>query len=298
MPQRHSQGCYSRHCECIDGGDHPICWLKGSAGSGKSIAQTVAEIYADRNCLASSFFFLRGAGRRSDISRFITTLAHQLAFSLPSTKPHIKSVLQSDPSIIHRSLDHQFEKLIIGPLLALTEPISTLLFVVDALDECNDKDPIANFIQVITRAFSAQRLPFRFFFTSRVEEHLRLEFEDPETSSLTHSLALEDYPAEGDIRMFLQSRFSTIYKRHRSRLMKDVPSPWPSDEVLGELVKKTSGSFIFASTLVSFVDGGGDLPQVKLQNALSTHTGLDPLYAQVLSDAERGKDFGTVIGTI
>src|SRR5271170_6949512 len=57
--------------QCIDGGgDRPICWLNGSAGSGKSaIAQTVAEVYADRNCLVGSFFFFRGAGHRSDISR-------------------------------------------------------------------------------------------------------------------------------------------------------------------------------------------------------------------------------------
>jgi len=43
--------------------DHLRCWLSRPAGSGKSaIEQTIAEICARGNRLATSFFFLHGEG--------------------------------------------------------------------------------------------------------------------------------------------------------------------------------------------------------------------------------------------
>jgi len=70
-----------------DDSDHPICWLSGPAGFGKSaIAQTIAERCAIDGTLAGSFFFLRDAGRRSEFIHFITTLAFQLTLSIPATK--------------------------------------------------------------------------------------------------------------------------------------------------------------------------------------------------------------------
>jgi len=47
------------------------------------------------------------------------------------------------------------------------------VIVIDALDECDDKDLMAEFIEVVIGAFQAnRRLPFRVVFTSRVEEHI------------------------------------------------------------------------------------------------------------------------------
>jgi adenylylsulfate kinase-like enzyme len=87
----------------INGGsDHPICWLNGPAGSGKSaIAQTVAELCSRHNRLGVGFFFLRGAGRRSDFTHFLSTLAYQLTGVLPSAEAYIRNVLQTDLFIGH-----------------------------------------------------------------------------------------------------------------------------------------------------------------------------------------------------
>ncbi|KIJ92900.1 hypothetical protein K443DRAFT_25784, partial [Laccaria amethystina LaAM-08-1] len=39
---------------------HPICWLTGPMGSGKtSIAQTLAQIHSEQDTLAANFFFDR-----------------------------------------------------------------------------------------------------------------------------------------------------------------------------------------------------------------------------------------------
>src|ERR1700729_434101 len=73
---------------CVKGGDRPICWLSGSAGSGKSaVSLTIAKRYDEKGRLLASFLFLRGAGGRSTIARLIPTLACQLSISVPATEP-------------------------------------------------------------------------------------------------------------------------------------------------------------------------------------------------------------------
>jgi hypothetical protein len=133
----------------IDGNtDKPMCWLHGAAGSGKSaISKTIAELCATSNRLAGCFFFLRGAGRRSRITHFISTLAYHLALSVPATRPYIKSVLQRNYHITHQSLEYQFQKLITEPIQSVVVPLP-MVIIIDAVDECDDKAMIADFIRI------------------------------------------------------------------------------------------------------------------------------------------------------
>jgi hypothetical protein len=108
-------------------------------------------------------------------------------------------------------------------------------------------------------------------------------------------LALQDFDAADDIQKFFQHQFATIYEENR-RLMQNVPWPWPSHMDLEALVLKASSSFIFAFTLINYVDDSQ--PHQKLPIALSANAGLDPLYAQVLLAAPRSQNFKRVIGTI
>ena len=86
--------------------DHPICWLNGPAGYGKSaIAQAIAERYAAQGRLAASFFFLRGAGDRSTFARLIPTLSHQLSIAAADTKPVIQVVIDRE---LHNHISTSF----------------------------------------------------------------------------------------------------------------------------------------------------------------------------------------------
>jgi hypothetical protein len=76
-----------------------------------------------------------------------------------------------------------------------------------------------------------------------------------------------------------------------------VKQPWPSDSELDVLVQKASGSFIFASTLINFIEESC-LPHKELSLVLESHTGLDVLYTQVLSTVPRGGTSDRVVGTI
>ena len=92
------------------------------------MAQSIAECYAARGRLLGYFFFLRGAGERSHISRLISTLAHQISLSVPAVKLLLEKALRDEPDMLgsSASLAHQFQKLIIEPIQSTTSILSSL----------------------------------------------------------------------------------------------------------------------------------------------------------------------------
>jgi hypothetical protein len=217
----------------------------------------------------------------------------------------IREVIQGKPAIAHQSLKHQFKKLIIESILVVRNTIfaclarrKPLVIIIDALNECDDKDLMAEFILVVIGAFQENhQLPFRVIVASRVEEHIRQKLETPAAHSVMHRSSLQDFDSSMDICKFFQSSFSTIYDRN-TLLLRYVPCPWPSESEITTLIEKSDGLFIFAITLMNFIHSGGDLPQDNLQRALAAEPDLDALYEQILSAAVPNHHFKQVIGTI
>ncbi|KAF8814948.1 hypothetical protein BYT27DRAFT_7054091, partial [Phlegmacium glaucopus] len=128
--------------------DEFFLWLYGPAGAGKSaIAQTIAELCHKADLLAASFFFSRTASGRNDATLLIPTLAYQLTISIPEIVDHISLAIDRDPLIFDRSLEAQFEALILKPLSALPSKhnhsskeskIYPRFIIIDGLDECNN----------------------------------------------------------------------------------------------------------------------------------------------------------------
>ena len=296
----------------LDGHDYDkravVCWLNGPAGYGKSaLAQTIAECYAAEGRLLGSFFFLRGAGERSHISRLIPSLAHQISLTVPDSKPLIESALEDEPALLGStvSLAHRFQKLIIDPIHIHASRVSyssagfvkKQVLVIDAIDECDDKTEMAVFIDVLLSASSGgTHLPFQILLTSRVEEHIRKKF-DSSKARFLHRLELQNFIAHPDIKVHFQRAFDCIYDQNW-QVMKRIPKPWPSAGDLIAFVDKAGSSFALATTLIQCV-GGDRLPQRALQKLLaSAANGLDSLYEQVLSSASWTEDFCQILGTI
>jgi len=101
---------------------HPhrhIVWLNGPAGAGKSaIAQTIAMRCSDEK-LAASFFFLRNSFDRGTVTRLFTTLAWQLAKNIPEMLSYIESAIETEPLLPTKSIDIQFDRLIVQPFVNL-----------------------------------------------------------------------------------------------------------------------------------------------------------------------------------
>ena len=277
-----------------------ILWLHGPAGAGKSaIAQTVAETYAGRNQLAATFFFARTVSRRNSIRFLFPTIAIQIALSSPDKRQKLDGILKNDPYIAERAAGSTDHDLIASLYQKCPHPIpsSRSLVVIDGLDECQGHDDQCRILAQVSDMIHKHRLPLRFLIVSRPESHLLEAFEEPSLASLTEILSLYgDFQAWADVSIYLRSEFSRIYdsKRHRD-IMESVPRPWPSDDTIWRLVRKSGGYFIYASTVVRFIDEEYFSPVNRLDQVLHCSTPsvsppdsapfaeLDKLYIQILS---------------
>ena len=262
-------------------------WLNGLAGTGKStIAQSFSETIANDGFLGASFFCSRDYIDRRELKSIFPTLAYQLACRYPHFRSHIVTSIKKDPTLAHTSLISQLENLLVNPLSG--QDISCVV-VIDALDECIDDQPASAILSVLGRF--AKQLPLvKFFITGRPEPRIRTGFRLPLLEPLTQIFLLHEVESSNvnnDIRLYLTERLTTIAKQ-RSDL--ELPDPWPHDNEITSLTKKSSGLFIFASTLVRFVASEHHEPNERLQLVLSQaygtvhegRTGIDSLYSQVL----------------
>ena len=273
--------------------DRHVFWLNGLAGTGKStIAQTFSEMVAKNGTLGASFFCSRDYLDRRELKNIFTTLAHQLACRYPAFRNQIIQIIKQDPSAAHKSLISQLKDLIVDPLSSTG--ISCVI-VVDALDECVDDQPASAILSVLGR-FVKQLPSVKFFITGRPEPRIRTGFRLPLMEPITQVFLLHEVElssVDEDIRLYLQEKLAAVARR-RSDL--DLPNPWPCDKDLVALTKKSSGLFIFASTLARFVESEHHDPNERLQIIVASpdstihegRAGIDPLYAQVLMHAFSG----------
>ena len=280
-----------------------LFWLNGLAGTGKStIAQSFSEAIASKRFLGASFFCSRDYINRRELKNIFPTLAYQLACRYPHFRNHIVTVIKKDPTLAHNSLISQLENLLVNPL---SEAEVSCVIVIDALDECIDDQPASAILSVLGRF--AKQLPLvKFFITGRPEPRIRTGFRLPLLEPITQIFLLHEVGLSSvgnDIQLYLTQMLAAISKR-RSDL--DLPDPWPRDGEILALTKKSSGLFIFASTLVRFIESEHHDPSERLQLVLlkesgTTHegrAGIDSLYSQVLllafSDARGSEVFANV----
>ncbi|KAJ7906987.1 hypothetical protein B0H13DRAFT_2504063, partial [Mycena leptocephala] len=268
-----------------------VMWLYGPAGAGKSaVAQSMAENWAVKNKLAAAFFFARWRTGGSSGKSLFPTIAYQLALHIPGLRELIGLALEADPAICDKSLEEQAQSLVVSPMGQLeVEPSSPYLLIIDGLDECNSKPMQSRIINIIFRTLLENNLPFRALICSRPEPHIRETFDSlPGNVQFGRLILDETFNPGRDILRFLRDRFSEI---HRKRLPYHDAS-WPSERDLETLVHKASGQFIYAATVVKFVDDEYCHPMEQLCAVLSlaiTETDnspfadLDALYMHILS---------------
>ena len=80
------------------------------------------------------------------------------------------------------------------------------VIIIDALNECDNKDLMAEFIGVVIGSFKATcQLPFQIVFTSRVEENIHQKL-DTADCLVVHHLSLESFDACCDLYRFIHIR--------------------------------------------------------------------------------------------
>ncbi|KAF4610165.1 hypothetical protein D9613_010251 [Agrocybe pediades] len=290
-------------------------WLYGPAGTGKSaIAQTIAEKCHEAGLLLGTFFFARSVAGRNEKTRVVSTLLYQMVLAVPEMREEVLRIMEVNPQIFNLSLKTQVAELIVGPLNALhiawtqgmgegerergmvvSRRSSPRLIIVDGLDECVDIDAQSYILEVLVSVVEKCLVPLKILVASRPEQQIRDSFNEDVLTALTTRIVLDDtYRPDADIRILLESKFGEIKKKHPARA--HIPAAWPEDKDIKKLVEKSSGQFIYTSTVIKYIESRRHLPteRLKVVLGLSTPSGknaadntpfaeLDALYKHVLS---------------
>ncbi|KAJ7301321.1 hypothetical protein DFH08DRAFT_946105 [Mycena albidolilacea] len=269
--------------------------LSGGAGLGKSsIAhQLCTRLDASSEpVLGASFFFVRGGGELESIRLFFSSLAHQLAQSQPTLRPHIIATARQYLKRGDRQqMKYAFEELLRKPLAGASIVTQTpVLIVVDGLDECKERKLVPDLLQYLLELVRA--LPWvRVFVTSRPEPHIMSVLTSADAIIVVYHRSLEKTLEEwgGDVRYYLKESVSKIppygdFLRNNPRFLE-------------RLIHRAGGVFIFARLAVRFLDTYCGFPNPQEQFELLLSSGgeglspLDDLYLQILLSAFPLKDF-------
>ncbi|KAJ7820126.1 hypothetical protein B0H14DRAFT_2600229 [Mycena olivaceomarginata] len=253
----------------LDGPADPECrilWVFGPAGAGKS---------AIMQTLAGQ---LQDAGQLG--ASFFFKRDH-LALSVSCLRTSLSQTVENDPSIIVRSLEVQMQKLISEPLRDHGNRDSVTV-IIDGLDECEGHQAQAEVLRTIKNLFSNNSIPLRFIIASRPEAHIR---------------EVLDSPPFLDVRRFnVEQSFDDA----------NVPSPWPTPDILDKLVWKSSGHFIYAATIIKFIDDKNYRPTQRLgivqdnntAGSASAFNALDQLYMAILGSVPRQAELAPILRAV
>ncbi|CUA76158.1 Cilia-and flagella-associated protein 52 [Rhizoctonia solani] len=265
-----------------------VYWLNGMAGTGKTtIAYSVCKELSDKRTLAASFFCSRLREECRDVNRIIPSIAYQLARFSPAFQSALSTVMEEDQDAHHRVLTEQFQMLIQRPLLTTIsnnplDPVK-MVVVIDALDECEDKDAIQDILGLLLK--HAVNLPIRFIVSSRPEPQIRDLMIDEQVKA---KLVLHELDT-GDVQVDIET-----YVREELKPM----NPPPAESQIAALVAKAGILFIYAATAVRYVgyDNFRHNPDARLRTLLDAQDGqktqsrkknqeIDGLYTTVLDAA-------------
>ncbi|KAL4733370.1 hypothetical protein BDV11DRAFT_86441 [Aspergillus similis] len=270
-----------------------VFWLYGMAGTGKStIARTVARKNDEEGRLAASFFFSRGSGDISNASKFVTSIARQLAHNIPPSRQHICDAARERSDIAKLSLRDQWKQLVLRPLSKLDNKccLPFYVLVIDALDECADyKNSIPIIVELLAKVQSLEVVQLRVFLTSRPETPLRNGFRQLSAAEVFVLHDISPPIIDHDISTFLKYNLGLISQQC------GLDAGWPGKETIETLVQAACGLFIWAATACRFIEEGSCFADERLYalldgdayaNTTTTPQGqLDGIYIGILKNS-------------
>ncbi|XP_006464113.1 hypothetical protein AGABI2DRAFT_209160 [Agaricus bisporus var. bisporus H97] len=278
-------------------GKKKVRWVVGAAGVGKSaIMQNVTESpLPSVSKRASIFFSING---RNDGIKSIITLAYQLAAKCEPYRQFIEHEITREPSLLQSSVSVQFEKFITEPIIhcSLLDPVGRVLIIIDGLDECDKSHTQRELLRLICDSCSTHpSSPIVWIIASRPEPHITSFFAQRHVKAVfeKEKILVDSNDARNDVEKFLRSELARIQTEFT------LNSRWPPEQDLWKLVNASSGLFVFADTVIKYIDDpvyGNPTSQLNdVLKAIDAHplrnvtqekhpmARLDALYAQILS---------------
>jgi hypothetical protein len=187
-------------------------------------------------------------------------------------------------------MKEQIERLIARPLAnGKLRILPGSVFSIDALDECDVLDGLEGGQLIPLLADALHKFDVKLFVTSRHETTLQRMFQSLQHVSVRlHEIEADDIAQ--DVRTFFQDSFALIRTRFNI-----LEAGWPPAGDIELLTERTGYLFIFAATVVRFVEDTAFSPRKRLQQVLSfepvastsPYELVDQLYSRTLEAAVR-----------
>ncbi|KAF8597312.1 hypothetical protein BDV93DRAFT_372673, partial [Ceratobasidium sp. AG-I] len=181
-----------------------LLWVHGQAGLGKSsIATSVCQELDGRKLLAAGFFCKRDSSERRDPQQVLTTIVHGLALLHSGYAKLVAEAIQEDSLLCKSPIQMQYDNLIKAPLETFpATPLANLVVIIDALDECGDKDSRRQLLAYLHQT-SQLASWLKIVVTSRPNPDIQSFFDDRAISGVSRQ-NMYDFNASGDIESFIQ----------------------------------------------------------------------------------------------
>jgi len=271
-------------------------WVYGLPGIGKtSLAHSICASLHEKEQLAGAFFCRRDDPELKEARNILPTLIHKLAILFPPFRSIVAGCLRNDPNVRPESMR---PTLFLDFIRKLPRPPKkTLVFVIDALDECGGPESRPGVLQALTDATACAPW-LKVIITSRQEVDIQRFFDSPIQMPHLRCDLTADKETTSDLRTFAQHRFNRVAST------RCLQSPWPEPSLLDRLIPRAAGLFIFIETLARTLEYCHD-PTMQLCATLqdSASPGLTSLYALYSSIVTARKvhsnaEFRRVIGVL
>ena len=211
----------------------------------------------------------------------------------PSFRDELCIAVSQNNQISDIGLYDQWEQFVVQPLSRIpsTSFSSPVVFVINALDECDGEDDVSLILQRFATSRLLQNIKLRIFITSRPETPIQHGIDQlPGTSHedfVLHSLSPS--VLERDISIFLKHGLQRIRDKFH------FATSWPGEDAVNALIQKSGGLFIYAATACRFIEQGGQLAGQRLlllqqnKGRLAPEKTLDEIYTTVLTFSVRGE---------
>jgi len=246
-------------------------WIYGLPGIGKtSLAHSICASLHTRGQLAGTFFCRRDDSNLSAPRKILPSLIYKLARIFPPFRSIMANCLRNDPNLTSESMEDSLFLYLLDNLPK--RPNESLVFVIDAFDECGDDRSRPRLLRLLTGA-ATRASWLKIIITSRPEADIRQFFDGlTQSSYLGYDLAT-DQEASDDLRAFARSEFGPVGRKWR------LPAPWPEESLLIRVISRANGLFIFIKTLVLALKHCEDPTEfLKAASEDPAGAGLEALY--------------------
>jgi hypothetical protein len=268
-----------------------IFWVHGLAGIGKStLSTTIANRCRDQGRLGAFVFFSRDVAERSNPATVIRTLAYQIGSFNTRAGEAIATAIEKFPSVCLSPLSVQFQRLIVEPLASATDEHTTLVLVIDALDECGTAKKRELLLEVLVEKLIQLPPTIRILVTSRSEHDICSAFgQRQQFLELKFDIASD--VNTNDISSYLHHRMERVRSKTKGL---SLGNQWPNKDDIRRLTERASGLFVWASTASDFIDGYDPRKRmdIVLKGGVASEAEdtLDVLYRTALESAENWDD--------